>query len=272
MRYVLVLLLATIAVAEEPTYKQKIAALQSALKNKKTSPDDVTEAIDAVSDGYLEATDAEKKLGVKAIGKASKSRNIEVRHGSFEALALMRAPGSGKYLKPYLNPPEKGKISPTHLEAIKTARELGDKSILSNLIRLSNHKNLEIAMESTAAFGGYTRVSPKDRKKLAFRLVKRLNKLSRGGSAGRMGRKAGESTSGAGNASEEAAGVTPDKDDETDGHDGETGPSSAAESRRSGLYGATLQALRDLTGLKHREVGDWLQWQVSAAKVDDPFK
>jgi hypothetical protein len=243
----LVLLLATIAVAEEPTCKQKIATLQAVLKNKKSSPDDVTEAI----------------------GKASKSRNIDVRHGSFEALALMRAPGSGKYLKPYLNPPAKGKISATHLEAIKTARELGDKSILSTLIKLSDHKNLEIAMEATAALGGYTRSKPKDRKKLAFTLVKRLNKLSQGGSAGR---KAGESTSGAGNASEEAAGMSPDKDDETDGHDGETGPSASAESRRSGLYGSTLQALRDLTGLKHREVGDWLQWQVTAAKVDDPFK
>ena len=79
--------LAAAAVAQEPSYKDKIAALASALKSKKATPDDVTEAIDAVADGYREALAAEKKLGVKSIGKASKSRNLDIRHGTIEAFA-----------------------------------------------------------------------------------------------------------------------------------------------------------------------------------------
>ena len=94
--------LASGVVAGELTYQEKTAALTKVLKAKNASIDTITEAIDAVSDGYADASVAEKKAGLAAIGKAAKSKNAEVVLGCFEALAFLQVPGSGKYLKRYL--------------------------------------------------------------------------------------------------------------------------------------------------------------------------
>jgi len=246
-------------VAGEQTYKEKTIALTKVLKAKKASTDAITEAIDAVSDGYADASVAEKKAGLAAIGKAAKSKNAEVVLGCFEALSLLQAPGSGKYLKPYLRIGKKGPYSKLQRAAVSTAGEVGDKSILKELRRLSDHKLDEVAEEATKALGGYSRLPPKERKVLAFSLITRLQKLSQSSGGGRgYGRGLAESTN--------------DKEDATGVPDGQIGSDGKADNRRSLLAGATRTAVSDLTGLRFIEVSEWNEWVSGARSVEDPWK
>ena len=251
--------LASGVVAGESTYKEKTGALARALKKKSASTDAITEAIDAVADGYADASVAEKKAGLAAIGKAAKSKNGEVVIGCFEALALLQAPGSGKYLKPYLKIGKKGPYRKLQRAALSTAREVGDKSILKDLQRLSDHKLDEVAASATKALGGYTRLPPKERKALAFLLVTRLQKLSQTSGGGRgYGRGLAESTN--------------DKDEATGVPDGQIGSDGKAGDRRALLAGATRTAVSDLTGQSFNEVAEWNDWVAEARAVKDPWE
>ena len=185
MRPILALLvLALLSRAEEEntgpkTLAQAAARLQKGLKE--SLPNEATAALVDIPRLWGGAADEkEQKLCVALVGKAAGNKDLRIRHGAFVALGEIRATGSSRYLKKWLNPPKKfkGEIPPSYLEGIRAAGRIADNSTLSKLQKLSNHQEIVIARAATAALGGYHVLPTKRRKALAFELVKRLERLS----------------------------------------------------------------------------------------------
>ena len=185
---------------------------------------------------YEKAEDADKKAAVQLIGKAAKSKDLRVRHGAFAALGAIRAKGSSKYLKKWLNPPRKFKaeIPGSYLEAIMAAGSIADTATLSQLRKISGHSELTIATKATEALGGYRRLPTKRRKALAFDLVKRLQLLS--SPPGRRG-----------------------------------GWREEERMRKAALAAATIKALQGVTGKNYATADGWKAWQERAERQRDPF-
>ena len=169
------------------------------------------------------------------VGKAAKSKNLQIRHGAFAALGRIKAKKSSKFLGKWLNPPKKFKaeIPPSYIEAIKAAGEIADLSTMSGLLKLTSHPELTIAESATLALGGYHTLAPARRKKLAFELIKKHKWLS--APPGRRSR----------------------------GDDWE---------RKDRLAGTTVQALQKLTGKKFQTAKGWAKWQERAERQKNPFE
>ena len=200
-------------------------------------PNDATAALASMPPLYQKAEDGDKKSAISAIGKAARSKEIRIRHGAFAALGAIREKGTSKYLGKWLKPPKRFKtdIPTSYIEALRAAGGIADPSTLSQLDKLANHGELEIATVATEAFGGFHGLPTKRRKALALDLCKRLALLS-----------------------------TPP------GRRGTWDPDSIA--RRSGLSAATIRALQGLAGQKYATPGGWKAWAERAEKERNPFE
>jgi HEAT repeat protein len=231
MRLVIALLLAAGAALAEDLAEvtaQLIAAIDG------NSLPDAQKALSAIPGLYAAGTEEQQKAAVEAVGKASKSDDLSLRHGAFGALGAMRAKGSSKYLARWLAPPKrfKGEIPPSYAEAIRAAGQIADPSTLATLQDLADHNDLPIAEVATAALGGFKDLPTKRRKALAIELVDRLDQL-----AAQQRRK--------------------------------WSPEVAA--RKAALAGATTVALRGLTGKDYQTLEGWKSWKEKAETQADPF-
>jgi len=215
------------------TLAEAAAQLQKGLKE--SLPNEATAALVAIPRLWGSAADEkEQKACVALVGKAAGSKDLRIRHGAFATLGEIRATGSSRYLKKWLNPPKKfkGEIPPSYLEGIRAAGRIADNSTLSKLQKLSNHQEIVIARAATAALGGYHVLTTKRRKALAFELVKRLERLS-----AKQRRKQNE----------------------------------AVYARKAALGEATVRALQGITGKKFTTLEGWQGWRDRAEKDRDPF-
>ncbi|MEM8884240.1 MAG: hypothetical protein AAGD14_09240 [Planctomycetota bacterium] len=203
-----------------------------------------------------EATEANRKAAVAAVGKAAGSSDKKLRFAAFDVLAEWKAKGSGKYLRKWLKAPKKGIVSQSTLKAIDTCGTIADAGMLSSMRKLADHKNIQVAVAATRALGGYRTLNVAKRKKLAFELVKRMEKLQ-GGNGSRGWGRGGPST---------------DKTEDQDGHHGDTRPGQTAMERRRTLLSATGAALRQLTGETMSSTAEWTGWRHRNKKERDPFQ
>ena len=239
----------------ERALAENTAKLESALKDADA---DVIARIEAVAESYRDAPAPQQKSAAAAVGTAARSANVRVRHAAFGALGTMRHRGSSKYLKRWLNPPKR-KISESHLEAIRSAGQIADRSMLRHMRRLSDHKNTEVAVEATKALSGYKGLSVASRKQLAIELAKRAEKLGSSGGSRGWGRGAARST-------------TEEKPNENGGDpSGRRNGNEDAAERRASLLRATGEALRELTGEKFYSALEWGGWWRQAKKQRNPF-
>jgi hypothetical protein len=195
---------------------------------------DAQKALGALSPLYAKGTEEQQKAAVETVGKAAKADDLTVRHGAFAVLGTIRAKGSSKYLAKWLNPPKKfkGEIPLSHIEAIRAAGQIADATTLAALEELSDHGDLPIAEAATQALGGFKELPTKRRKALALDLVTRLEQLA----------------------------ATPRRK-----------WSEEAAARKVALAGATMAALRGLTGKDYQTVEGWKKWKETAETKADPF-
>lgn len=230
MRTLLLLLLANADNLPDAT-ETLLKALSDGIIN------DATAALAAMPPLYEKAEDGDKKPAINAIGKAAKSKELRVRHGAFAALGAIKEKGTSKYLGKWLKPPKRFKtdIPSSYIEAIRAAGQIADTSTLSQLDKLSDHGELDIAVAATEAFGGYHGLPVKRRKALALDLCKRLALIS-----------------------------TPP------GRRGNWDEASIA--RRAGISAALVRGLQGLTGEKYNTPGGWKAWAERAEKERNPFE
>lgn len=192
-------------------------------------------ALAKIAETYPQASEEERKVAVARTGEAVKFPDEAVRHAAFAALGRMRAKGSSKYLAKWLAPPNNLKAeSPTsYVEAIRAAGTIADAGTLDTLVKLSDHRELEIAVAATEALGGFRDLPLSRRKGLAFDLVDRLVQLT----------------------------STSRRADWSEG----------AVVRRTRLAQATGVALRNLTGKTFESADAWKAWKEEAEKRRDPF-
>ena len=242
MRYLLSLMLASTVFAADvklPTMSERLG-----LALKKSEHAEALGLLERLPAVYAKAEGAERKKVVRAIGKAASSRHVPVRHGAFAALAKIRAKGSSKYLRRWLNP--KKKVTASHLEAIRAAGRIADKSTLPTLEKQSQHKHIEVAEDATLALGGYKWLAAAKRKALSFDLIKRLESLAQL-NGGRGGRRRSEA-------------------------DARADPVIAEQmKRRKRLVIATMLALQELTTQKFRSLPAWVAWRQTWRR-SNPWK
>jgi len=232
MRVLFFLFLAAVTSAAEDL-AQVTTQLQAALDGSVLT--DAQKALSMIPGLYGAGSEEQQKAAVEAVGKASKSDDLTLRHGAFAALGTMKAKGSSKYLTKWLTPPKrfKGEIPPSYAEAIRAAGLIADATTLAALQELSDHNDLPIAEGATQALGGFKDLPTKRRKALAIELVDRLERL-----AAPPGRR-------------------------------KWNPEVYA--RNAALAAATMTALRGLTGKDYQTVEGWKSWKEKAEKEADPF-
>lgn len=236
MRTFLILVALPLLVCAEDA--QKSLGETSAILEQALADGDVNTITGALADMpglYPKAEEPDQKSAIQLIGKSARSKDLRVRHGAFAALGAIRAKGSSKYLKKWLNPPNrfKGEIPPSYNAAIRAAGSIADVSTLSQLKKLWKHMELTIAQAAIVATGGYHTLPTKRRKALAFELVERLQRLS-----ARLRRKQSE----------------------------------AVYVRKAALAGSTLKALRGVTGKGYATLMGWENWKDRAEKQRNPFQ
>jgi hypothetical protein len=227
--------------------------LEAALQNKRG---DLVERIEEVAELYRNSPGAEQRRAAALVGRVAKAKDATHRHAAFEALGKMRHKGSSRFLKRWLNPP-KSKASRSHVEAIKAVGRIADRSTLKTMMRLSEHKNTEIAVAASRALGGFVSLPVPARKSLAIELAKRAEKLGASGGARGWGRGAATSR-----------GERKDSDDDPSGR---LSPSQQAAARRASLLHATQAALQEITGESIRSAAEWGGWWRRAKKDKNPF-
>ncbi|MHC4959788.1 MAG: HEAT repeat domain-containing protein [Planctomycetota bacterium] len=238
MRRILLLLIASAAVADEETPKSLGAAMDA--YNVATKDGDTNARVGmlaAMPELYPKAEEAVRKDAVKLVGKAAGAKDDRVRHGAFATLARFKAKGSSKYLKKWLKPPNrfKGEIPQSYKLAIEAVGEIADAGTIASLWKLTDHTETEIATAALLAFGGYHTLPTKRRKSLAFDLVKVLKFLA--APPGRRSRGGAEEIA-----------------------------------RKAALAAACIGGLQRLTGKSYQTADAWLSWQERAARQADPFK
>lgn len=253
MRCAVLLLLSAWVIADEGVLARSNANLEAALKEKR---DDMVARIEEVAEHYRNSPAAEQKRAARLVGAASRTKEVATRHAAFGALAKMRHKGSSRYLKRWLNPP-KTRFKPSHIEAIRAAGKIADKSSLKTLLRLSDHKSTEVAVAASSALGGFATLPVAARKSLAIQLAKRAEKLGASGGTRGWGRGA-------------ATGSQERKDSDED-PSGRISSSQDAAQRRSSLLHATQIALREITGESITSAVEWGGWWRRAKKDKNPF-
>ncbi|MGQ0612853.1 MAG: hypothetical protein ACT4PV_03790 [Planctomycetaceae bacterium] len=217
-----------------PTLSQAVEELAKALADK--AIDDVLTALPRVAGAYPGAAPDVRRASVAAVAQALKVDDLRVRHGAMAALGTMRAKGSSKHLTKWLDPPNdlKAEDPITYVEAIKAVGEIADPATLATLDKLSDHRELPIAVAGTVALGGYEDLPVGARKKLAFDLVSRLNMLTSSSRRADWG--------------------------------------ESAILRRTQLGVATVTALQRLTGKKFETPDGWNRWKEEAERQRNPFE
>lgn len=230
---IILALLAAVAAAEDVTTlpvvtNDLLAALDGGV------PSEATAALVAIQGIYPKGAEAEQKGALKAIGKAAKSKDLQIRHGAFAALATLKVKGSSKYLGRWLKPPKrfKGEIPISYTEAIRAAGAIADPATLANLRKLADHQDLDIGVPATTALGGFRTLPTKRRKGLAIDLVDRLKRLT-----AKQRRKW----------------------------------SPEVSERKEKLATATVTALKALTGVDRTTPAGWERWKEKAEKKANPF-
>lgn len=254
MRIVVTLLLVATAWGADSEIATQSAKLSVALKAKQF--DEAESLIDVIAEKYGDAAPDEKKVAIKAIGSAVASKEESTRDIAMDALAKLKAPGSSKYLKRWMTPPSRHVGSESNIKALQSAGAIADKSTLSLLKRLSDHKNTDVAFEATKALGGYKGHSVKMRKRLAIELVKRMEKNQPSTGSRGWGRAAAESTR--------------EDTEETGTPRGRLTSNNPEVRRKQIVYGSRL-ALIELTGKEYSTIAEWSSWRKRAKKSKNPF-
>lgn len=254
MRIVIVLCLGASVWAADPTVSEVARQLTQQLAAGK--PDGGSDRIGFLVSRYAKGGAADRIIIVRTIGKAASAKNVEVRHAAFRALAKLQVAGSAKYLKRWLSPAPKGAVSESTFKAIEAAGEIADPALRGRLLKLIDHKNVEVAVVAIRALAGYRTLPVRSRKKLAMDLIGKLVQLSSGGTRG-WGRAAAQSTK----REIEQAGTPRGRP--TSGMD-------AAE-RADHLRVALGRTLETLTGTRATSVAEWVGWRKRAKKLKDPF-
>ena len=242
MRCLVLLFCLSVASAADASLAPTNAQLGDALKGA-----DYATAIgllDKIDELYGPAAAADQKEALKQIAKAARSKDLRTRHAAFSALGELRVKGSSKYLRRWLSPPKKAKTS--HVEAIRAAGRIADRSTLNTLQKQVKHKDIEVAVAATMALGGFAALKPGRRKTLAFDLIQRMEQLTNMSGGGR-GRRMTEAQARA-------------------------DPVFAAEiERRERLGVAGVMALQQLTGETLRTLKGWKRWSKKW-KNKNPWK
>jgi len=235
---ILFLLLPALACPGDETPAPSLAAATGELEVALGArlPAEATTAIGRIQAAYPKGAEGEQKAAVAALGKAAGDKDLRVRHAAIAALGALKAKGSSRHLVRWLNPPKqlKEEMPTTYVEALRACGEIADPATLDDVLELSDHPSLEIAVAATEAVGGFGALPVGRRKALAFDMVDRLRMLT------------------------------------TPSRRADYGPE--AEARRSGLSAAILSALRRLTGLKYESPNGWIDWKERSKNKANPFE
>jgi len=254
MRYMFLLCLASLVFGGETSVPQAARQLDQVIAKRK--PGDASELIGRLVARYEDASAHERAVALRSLGKAAASKDVTARHAAFRALAKLRVEGSGKYLKRWLTPPKKGAVHESYFKGIDAAGEIADPRSLTKLLKLTGHKNVEVAVASIRALGGYRTLPVPSRKKLAMDLIRKLEQLTSGGTRG-WGRAAAQSTR---------------KETEQTGTPlGQPSSGADAAERAGHMRHAIVRTLETVTGARCGSVPEWVSWRKRAKKIRDPF-